>query len=131
MIFDHHGAGSEFEEKLEICDRYTDLLSSGIHKLKEHQHQSHAVTTHGNDRVDSTNFINNHLKLPQLPLPRYGHNKGEDLNLFFTNFESILDRYKLGDYEKFMLLMNQLLEDFLFIYLFRKLYTGDPVTGPL
>ena len=33
------------------------------------------------------------IKLPQLPLPTYAHNEGEDLHQFFINFETIIRKY--------------------------------------
>ena len=47
------------------------------------------------------------LKLPRIPLPEYAH-EGEDLFKFFTNFEQILQKYELTEYEKFVYLQNQL-----------------------
>ena len=50
----------------------------------------------------------NQLKLPQIPLPEYGHREGEDLNKFLSNFESVIGKYGLSGYEKFVFLQRQL-----------------------
>lgn len=50
----------------------------------------------------------NKLKLPQVKLPVYGHREGEDLNKFFNNFEQIIDKYGLSNYERFVYLQQQL-----------------------
>jgi hypothetical protein len=51
--------------------------------------------------------ISNQIKLPNLPLPEYNHEPGASLELFFANFESIVNKHKLSEYEKFLLLTKQ------------------------
>ena len=53
----------------------------------------------------------NKLKLPELPLPCFGNSEGENLIQFFINFENILDKYQLGDFEKFIYLEKSLSGD--------------------
>ena len=48
------------------------------------------------------------LKLPQIPMPSYGHKDGEDLHKFFLNFENIILKYELSEYDKFLYLQGQL-----------------------
>ena len=50
----------------------------------------------------------NQMKLPQIPLPEYGRREGETLENFINNFESIVDKYALSEFEKFVLLSKQL-----------------------
>ena len=56
----------------------------------------------------SDHFQTNRLKLPQIPLPSYAHKEGEDLHKFFSNFENIVQKYGLTDYERFIYLQGQL-----------------------
>ena len=53
----------------------------------------------------------NKLKLPELPLPKFSNLPGEDLIQFFLNFEQIIDKYNLSDYERFVYLERQLSSD--------------------
>ena len=46
------------------------------------------------------------LRLPEIPLPSY--EQGESLTQFFVNFEDILDKYVLSDYERFIYLEKQI-----------------------
>ena len=48
------------------------------------------------------------LKLPEIPLPIYSNAKDETLDQFFENFENIIVKYQLSDYEKFIYLKKQL-----------------------
>jgi len=52
--------------------------------------------------------MNTHMKLPQVPLPEYGKLEGESLEYFIANFENIINRYPLSEFEKFVLLSRQL-----------------------
>ena len=51
---------------------------------------------------------NNFAKLPLISLPTFGNKDGEDLTKFFQNFELIIDKYNLSDYEKLTYLQDQL-----------------------
>ena len=48
------------------------------------------------------------LALPQIPLPEFNNLRGESLELFLQNFESILSGYSLSDFERFVYLKKQL-----------------------
>ena len=54
------------------------------------------------------------LKLPEMPLPQFSHKKDESLVQFFINFEDIIKKYNISDYERFVYLDKQL--------------SGDPLT---
>ena len=49
-----------------------------------------------------------HLRLPQVPLPEYTHREGENLAVFFRNFEDVVQKFNLSQYEKFILLESKL-----------------------
>ena len=53
--------------------------------------------------------INNKVKLPNLELPTFSNGKSESLSSFFFTFESIMNKYKMTSYEKFLYLKMQLL----------------------
>ena len=54
------------------------------------------------------------FNLPQIPLPSFSNKPTEDLTKFLTNFEQVIDKFNLPEYEKFLLLQKSL--------------SGDPAT---
>ena len=54
------------------------------------------------------------FNLPQIPLPTFANKPTEDLTKFLTNFEQVIDKFNLPEYEKFLLLQKSL--------------SGDPAT---
>ena len=53
----------------------------------------------------------NKLKLPELPLPSFSNNEGERLIQFFINFEAIIDKYDLSNFERYIYLEKQLSDE--------------------
>lgn len=94
---------SEYQHKLLIC--ITSMQSS----LSSASTASAALTSENNVSSDPRNL--NKLKLPQIKLPKYGHREGENLSKFFQNFEQIINKYPLTEYEKFAYLEGQLYDD--------------------
>ena len=54
---------------------------------------------------------NTKMKLPEMPLPYYSHTKGESILEFFSNFEDIINKYTLSEYERYVFLERQLSGD--------------------
>ena len=48
------------------------------------------------------------LTLPKVSLPKYSNSDNEDFESFITRFETIISKHSLGEYEKFVLLSEQL-----------------------
>lgn len=48
------------------------------------------------------------LKLPEIPLPKFSNAPHETLVEFIDNFESVINKYELSDYEKFVYVKRQL-----------------------
>lgn len=97
--------------EIEDCDRYETILSSAIQSLEAHLPSPDASGRNSsmmqnNDSVHVSNHTN--LRLPQIPLPEYSRASGETLEMFLYSFESIVDKYNLSSYEKFVLLQRQL-----------------------
>ena len=91
----------ETQKEYDTCLEYGRKIHSCISELA-------AVSADSAQSVVSPYELRNQLKLPQLPLPEYGHREGEDLNKFLVNFESIISKYGLSSYEKFVFLQRQL-----------------------
>lgn len=95
----------KLNEELDKCEQYDCDILKSIKFLERHMSNHNAPT------LMTTPFspqVSNQIKLPQLPLPEYGHENGENLGLFFTNFENIINKYSLSEYEKFVFLSRQL-----------------------
>ena len=103
---------TKLNAEFDSCEEYDDKIMSIIHKLEAHkialtQNQSAANS-------DNHNLPHNNVtmpmapKLPQIPLPRYGHESGELITEFFLQFEAIIGRSNLTELEKFSYLEAQL-----------------------
>ena len=100
------------EEKQEVitaeyerCVEYDENIAFAINKLKNELNPTPVV----NRGIDAAAL--NALSLPTVPLPKYHHKVGEDLNKFFTKFENVISKYGLSSYEKFIFLQRQLFNE--------------------
>ena len=48
------------------------------------------------------------MKLPEIPLPTFSNSSNQTLNHFLDNFNAVIDKYNLSQYEKFVYLKKQL-----------------------
>lgn len=98
---------SEFEE----CDKYNDRIIKTIFSLKN-KIEVDSSTNGSNGITGATNVDGSEgsfkFKLPEVPLPYYSHGKDENLDNFFQSFESIIGKFKISNYEKFVLLTKHL-----------------------
>ena len=101
---------AEYDESV----NYTNKLLSSLNTLKARLKilNSPSLGSIGNNEAPPANGrnppVNRKLKLPQIPLPVYAHKEGENLHKFFSNFENILGKDGLSDYEMFIYLQGQL-----------------------
>ena len=108
------GAGDEVatQQEYNLSEEYSNKLMQGISILKSRlANPGISVQTHDHEahnRDSPAAFLPNKLKLPQIPMPTYGHKDGEDLHKFFLTFENIIAKYHLSDYEKFIFLQGQI-----------------------
>ena len=107
-----YASGEPTEEDLLKEEEYEDQLGDGIKMLKNHlcdlQDSSNFQTNSSTNFQTTDSLRLNSLKLPQMPLPEYSHADGENLELFLSNFENIIDKYNLSSYEKYIYLERQL-----------------------
>ena len=94
---------------------YTKKLFSSLNTLKSRLkilNNPSSIAFTGDNIAPPANTpnasFNRKLKLPQIPLPVYAHKEGENLHKFFSNFENILGKDGLSDYEMFIYLQGQL-----------------------
>ena len=98
---------TKLNEEMEGCDEYDAKLAEMSRQVEDRVTSAQSNSS-SNPSVPDSMRITNQIKLPQLPLPEYNHAPGEDLNKFFSNFESIMDKYNLSSYERFVFLTKQL-----------------------
>ena len=123
-----HIASQDDEDALNVelvsIEQYEGRIETELRKLNERvkqvQPQVNHVQTHStassseHDPQDHLMFdrqANVKLRLPEIPLPKFTNSEEECLTQFFINFESVIDKYKLSDYEKFILLEKQLSDE--------------------
>ena len=104
-LFEEGTDKSLIEKEYDDSAEYDNKIISAITRLNSSISDSSVGTSDG---TGTCNIHHKQLKLPELPLPEYGHREGEDLNKFFTNFEHVINRYSLSGYEKFVFLQKQL-----------------------
>lgn len=98
------GATSEQNDKeYEDCSKYAEKLLFTITSLQSSIELERTPVT----QPSSTN-VGNKLKLPQIPLPEFSNREDEELTKFLENFELIIQKYSLTEYEKFVYLKRQL-----------------------
>ena len=97
--------------ELKVCEDYDSKFSQIIQKLE----LSISVVTNPlnssqlNESVPmQTGSVLARLKLPELPLPKFSNKPDESLERFITNFENVIQKYALSEFEKFIFLEKQL-----------------------
>ena len=97
----------DLESELESCDDYDSRCSLVVRSLESMVR----ATTDGHPSPSPPSFrvsASSNLRLPVLPLPKFGNRKGECYELFMENFEAIISKHNLGSLEKYMYLEAQL-----------------------
>ena len=103
-IWQHESDRTVLNAELDSIEKYTNEINKTFKLLET----VNTVPGPSADPAIQLLPVTNKIKLPQMQLPVYGHTKGESLHLFLLNFDTIIDKYNLTDYEKFMYLKQQL-----------------------
>ena len=105
---------NEDEMNLEftLCEDYDDKILRSIRDLErrsKHYESSRSCgpAGAGQDVPQPDSLTTNRLKLPEIPLPHFYRKSGESLERFLSNFEAILNKYSLTEYEKYIFLCKQ------------------------
>ena len=88
----------ELQSELERCDQYEIKVNECLFALKKQPLPP----------ADYTKFLKQLLKFPVAPLPHFYGEEEEDLHNFFQEFEQTISRYNLSNYDKLILLKQQL-----------------------
>ena len=86
---------AELETELAACESYYDKIRSCFSSLQE-------SLVPPRENIPSTV-----LKCPTAPLPLFTSKDNEDLTKFFCQFEEVVNKYQYSDYEKLLLLKQQ------------------------
>ena len=117
-IYIHVSNRTELNAELDKCDEYEDSIRNIQRQLQSrlsNLQDSNADTVHS--RYGSTSSlqapndvlrVSQQMRLPQIPMPEYGHRDGESLEKFISNLEAIFAKFNLSDYEKYVYLLGQL-----------------------
>ena len=90
----------EVEKSLEYDEKNSEMLSTLDALLKTPSGSSQAP-------IQLSNPARSLLKSPQVALPTFHSEEGEDLTKFIVQFECIVNKFKYGDFDKFQLLRQQ------------------------
>ena len=91
----------EYDAEAQVCEEYQDKLLACLHLL------SNPVAAAVSNGV-SSDQARSYLKSPQAPLPTYKSEPGENFELFVRNFEDTTNKYRYTEYDKFLLLKQQI-----------------------
>lgn len=87
----------DLEKELEACEQYDDKICECLSLL--------AAASAPPPRMEEARSL---LKSPVAPLPRFNTDEGENLELFLRQFEETLSKFKYTDYDKLILLKQQI-----------------------
>ena len=95
------GASTNSQTKeLEAINSYDDKITEALSILED---RVCSVSVGG---ATPSRDYSDRLKPHKVPLPEFSGAKGESLEKFFTNLESVLSKYQYSNYEKFLLLLQ-------------------------
>ena len=98
------------DDEMDRCEKYDIDIRSAIKSLNKRISALNISPLNNSNLDNSSSFVSSatsQIKLPHIPLPEYSHEIGESLELFFRNFETIIDKYSLSEYEKYIFLSRQ------------------------
>ena len=95
----------ELQSQADSQENYEDKLQESQVRL---QGRVGAVTSQPAGEQTSTLIPQQRLTLPEISLPTYSHAPNESLEKFFYNFDSIIGKHKLSEYEQFLYLRGTL-----------------------
>lgn len=101
LVFDDY-TEEEFTKEMETCEGYQDRIREAM-----------CILTGGfpeppSQRTYSPNVPRSMLKSPNAPLPKFKSSEGENLDLFLYNFDETLSKFQYSDYDKLLLLKQQI-----------------------
>ena len=109
LLFQSEQTDEKISQEFDRCEEYREKIS--LVKLLDDKiatfHTTNEILTSSRASTDPNLLLGN-LKLPELPLPTFGNRDGENLERFFYNFENIIFKYALNDFDRYVFLEKQL-----------------------
>ena len=90
------------------AEDYEDKIGEAFIYLQINPNRNESLRQNHQDNLNFSDRDKTHLKLPEVPLPQFSGEKGENFQKFINGFEAIIDKHNLSDYEKFVFLRKQL-----------------------
>ena len=87
------------KDEMEKCEHYDDIINKCLVALEEE------IVPHTSGNVAAPRSL---LKCPVVPLPKFMSEPGEDFTRFLLQFNQALSKYSLSQYDKFILLKEQM-----------------------
>ena len=85
-LFQDEASDDETQAEYDSCVEYDGVLQTSLDKMRRAVPPvDPPVNDGGNARTA--------LKLPHVPLPEYGHNENENLQIFLINFGNVIAKY--------------------------------------
>ena len=100
LIFTAESDEKDFDSEFTKCDEY-------ISKIQECLVSLNSNVAHPDPIPNRPNSLQSHLRSPVAPLPSFSSKEGEDLSKFFIEFEQTISRFNYPDYDKLLLLKQQ------------------------
>ena len=101
LLYESKSETAVYQKEYDEASSYQSVIDLSLAKLQD---QSGPTTATQNIHGSNTHG----LKLPTVPLPDFSNAEGENLTTFFNNFESVVNKFNLSTYEKFLLLQEHL-----------------------
>ena len=100
LIYDETRNENELLKDIQLSQQYGDKIQECIAVLDEH------LQSRGSDR--NNEVAKSLLRSPVAPLPEFSGGFNEDYNKFIKSFEETTSKFKYTDYDRFLLLKQQL-----------------------
>ena len=105
LKFEEEMSVSKQTEELTACEQYTDKICQCLAALESSAAPpTTPQNTYGAVRSEARSL----LKSPTAPLPRFNSTKGENFELFLSQFEETLSKFSYTEYDKLLLLKQQI-----------------------
>mgnify|MGYP000654560869 CR=1 FL=1 len=101
---DEYSKCAQYAEKLIDCISILESIPTALPSAVPNAHGSRLAIEAG----ESSNGGRSMLKSPIAPLPKFSSGEGEDLLRFFLEFEETVGKFNLVNYDKYLLLKQQL-----------------------
>ena len=98
----------DFDKEMRCCEEYQDNILTCLTLLNITEDVVNAGNTSASSSGPVMPIAKSLLKSPTAPLPTFASGEGESLELFFNSFEETLGKFQYTNYDKLLLLKQQI-----------------------